>query len=122
MKFYRCNKCGKIVEVIKGSNAPVGCCNEQMTEIVPGTTDAAVEKHTPVYEVKNNKVYVNVGEIEHPMQDEHYIEWVELITDKGMQRKSLSPKDEAKAVFTIDDDEKVQAVYAYCNLHSLWQK
>ncbi|MCR5755246.1 MAG: desulfoferrodoxin [Acetatifactor sp.] len=121
MKFYRCNHCGNIVAVVKSSGVPVMCCGEKMTEIIPGTTDAAVEKHVPVYEVKDNIVTVSVGSVAHPMVEEHYIEWVALQTKFGNQRKALNPDDEPKARFALCEGDEVVAVYAYCNLHGLWK-
>ena len=121
MKFYRCKKCGQIVAIVEKKACPIMCCGEPMEEIVPGTTDAAVEKHVPVYEVKDNKVYVTVGEVAHPMLAEHYIEWIALQTKNGNQRKRLNPEEEPKAVFAILEDDEVLAVYAYCNLHGLWK-
>lgn len=121
-KIYVCEHCGNIVEVVKDSGVPVMCCGQKMTELIPGTTDAAVEKHVPVYEVKDGKVYVKVGEVEHPMVEAHYIEWISVQTNKGIQRKALSPEDKPEAVFAILEDETVEAVYAYCNLHGLWKK
>lgn len=120
-KFYICEHCGKIIAVVKESGVPVMCCGQKMKEIIPGTTDAAVEKHVPVYEVKDNKVYVTVGATEHPMLPEHYIEWISLQTKQGNQRKVLKPGDAPKACFALCDDDVVEAVYAYCNLHSLWK-
>ena len=121
MKFYRCKKCGQIVAIVEKKACPIMCCGEPMEEIVPGTTDAAVEKHVPVYEVKDNKVYVTVGEVAHPMLAEHYIEWIALQTKNGNQRKKLLPGEEPKAVFALLEGDEVEAVYAYCNLHSLWK-
>ena len=121
MNFYICEHCGNIIAKVKDSGVPVMCCGQKMTEIEAGTTDAAVEKHVPVVEVKDSKVYVTVGEVAHPMVPEHYIEWIALCTDKGNQRKCLKPGDDPKVCFAICDDEKVEAVYAYCNLHSLWK-
>ena len=121
MKFYRCKKCGQIVAIVEKKACPIMCCGEPMEEIIPGTTDAAVEKHVPVYEVKDNKVYVTVGEVAHPMLAEHYIEWVAIQTRNGNQRKALKPEEEPKAVFAILEDDEVLAVYAYCNLHGLWK-
>ena len=92
-----------------------------MTEIVPGSTDAALEKHVPVYKVEGNKVYVTVGSVEHPMLPEHYIEWISLQTKAGNQRKPLQPGQAPKACFSLCDGDEVEAVYAYCNLHSLWK-
>lgn len=119
-KVYKCAKCGKIVAMIKDSPCPTMCCGQAMEEIVPGTTDAAIEKHVPVISVDGNIVNVTVGSVAHPMITEHYIEWIVLRTDKGNQRKALNPGDEPKAVFALLDGEKVEAAYAYCNLHSLW--
>lgn len=121
MKFYRCAHCGQIIAIVKKTGVPVICCGEPMQEIVPGTTDASVEKHVPVIAVEGNKVTVCVGSAEHPMLDEHYIEWIALETKMGNQRKSLAPGDAPKACFAICDGDEVVAAYAYCNLHSLWR-
>lgn len=122
LKFYKCEHCGNIITKVKDKGTPVMCCGQAMTELVPGTVDAAVEKHIPVYEVKEGTVEVNVGEVAHPMMEEHYIEWVALQTDKGFQMKYLAPGQDPKVSFAVLDDEKVEAVYAYCNLHGLWKK
>ena len=121
MKFYRCSVCGQIIAIVKKTGVPVVCCGQKMQEIVPGTTDASLEKHVPVYEVKDNIVTVTVGSVEHPMIPEHYIEWVSLQTKQGNQRKTLNPGDEPKVCFSICEGDEVEAVYAYCNLHSLWK-
>ena len=121
MKFYRCAKCGKIVALVKNSPCPTLCCGEEMKEIIPGTTDAAVEKHVPVYEVKDHLVCVTVGSVAHPMEEKHYIEWISLQTKFGNQRKALTPGQEPKACFALCEGDEVEAVYAYCNLHSLWK-
>ncbi len=121
MKFYRCAHCGQIVAIVKETGVPVICCGEAMQEIIPGSVDAAVEKHVPVYEVKDNKVIVTVGSTEHPMLPEHYIEWIALETKQGNQRKALKAGDEPKACFALCEGDEVVSVYAYCNLHSLWK-
>ncbi len=121
MKFYRCAHCGQIVAIVKATGVPVVCCGEKMQEIIPGTTDASLEKHVPVYEVGNGRVLVKVGSAAHPMIPEHYIEWVSLQTRFGNQRKALKPGDEPKVCFSICEGDEVEAVYAYCNLHSLWK-
>ena len=121
MKFYRCAHCGQIVAIVKGTGVPVMCCGERMQEIIPGTTDAAVEKHVPVVERRGNLVFVSVGSTAHPMLPEHFIEWVSLRTRFGNQRKALSPGQEPKVCFALCDGDEVEAVYAYCNLHSLWK-
>ena len=122
VKFYQCSHCGQIIAKVKDKGVPVICCGEKMQEIIPGTTDAAVEKHVPVFEVKDNIVYVKVGEAAHPMLEEHYIEWILVQTNLGNQRKGLKPGDAPEACFALCEGEKVEAVYAYCNLHSLWKK
>ena len=121
LKFFRCNHCENIIVKIKDSSVPVVCCGENMQELVPGTTDAAVEKHLPVYETNGSTVSVTVGSVSHPMMPEHFINWVCLQTNKGFQLKYLNPGEEPKAVFALSDGEKVEAVYEYCNLHGLWK-
>lgn len=121
MKFYRCETCGQIVAIVKKTGVPVICCGKPMKEIVPGTTDASVEKHVPVYKVEGNHVVVEVGSVAHPMTEEHYIEWVSLKTKFGNQRKALKPGDEPKVCFSMCEGDEIEAVYAYCNLHSLWK-
>ena len=121
MKFYRCSHCGQIIAIVKETGVPVVCCGEPMVEVIPGTMDASLEKHVPVFTVEGNKVQVSVGSAAHPMLPEHYIEWVAIETKSGNQRKRLSPGDEPKVCFSICDGDEVKAVYAYCNLHSLWK-
>ena len=121
MKFYRCSRCGQIIAIVKKTGVPVICCGEPMKEIIPGTTEASTEKHIPVVEIDGNKVLVTVGSVAHPMLPEHFIEWIAVQTKQGNQRKALNPGDEPKACFTICENDEVEAVYAYCNLHSLWK-
>lgn len=121
MKFYQCAHCGQIIAVVKETGVPVICCGEAMKEIVPGTSDGAHEKHVPVYEVKGNTVEVSVGSVTHPMLPAHYIEWIAIQTKEGNQRKVLTPDMEPKATFALCEGDEVLAVYAYCNLHSLWK-
>ena len=120
-KFLRCNKCGNMVAVVKESGVPVMCCGEAMKEIIAGEIEASTEKHIPVYKVEGNKVYVTVGEVEHPMQEEHYIEWISIQTKFGNQRKVLEPGQKPEVCFSICDGDEVEVVYAYCNLHGLWK-
>ena len=89
MKFYICKHCGNIIAFAEDKGVPVVCCGEKMSELVPGTTDAAQEKHVPVIEVDGNLVTVKVGEVEHPMLEEHHIAWIALETKEGNQRKPL---------------------------------
>ena len=120
-KFSICKHCGNIIAKVKDTGVPVICCGEPMSEIVPGTTDAAVEKHVPVWTVENGIVHVKVGSVEHPMLPEHYIEWVSLQTKQGNQRKELHPGEKPEVCFALCEGDEVEAVYAYCNLHSLWK-
>ena len=121
-KFFICKHCGNIIAKVNDSGVPVVCCGEPMSEIVPGTTDAAVEKHVPEYTVEDGVVKVKVGSVEHPMIAEHYIQWISLQTKQGNQIKVLTPEDKPEACFALCCDDEVEAVYAYCNLHSLWKK
>ncbi|MBO4728999.1 MAG: desulfoferrodoxin [Spirochaetaceae bacterium] len=120
MKFYRCKVCGKIIAMVKETSVPTVCCGEPMTEIVPNTTDAAVEKHVPVIAKKGSSVEISVGSVEHPMSAEHFIEWIAIQTKNGNQRKLLKPGDSPKAAFALVDGDEVIKAYAYCNLHGLW--
>ena len=121
MKFYVCEHCGNIITYAKNVGLPVMCCGQKMTELVPGTTDAAVEKHVPVVTVEGQKVVVEVGGVEHPMVEAHYIEWIVLETEKGYQKVDLKPEQAPKAEFALVEGDKVVAAYAYCNLHGLWK-
>ena len=121
LKFFRCEHCGNIIEMVEDKGVPVVCCGQRMTELVAGTSDGAREKHVPVYEVKDNIVHVKVGEVAHPMIPEHYIEWIVLQTKNGVQRKELNPGDKPEVCFALCDGDDVEAVYAYCNLHGLWK-
>ena len=121
-KFYICEHCGNIIAKVKDAGVPVMCCGQKMTELVPGTVDAAVEKHVPEYTVDGNKVVVKVGAVEHPMTEEHLVEWVSLQTKQGNQRKALAAGAAPEVCFRICDGDEVEAVYAYCNLHGLWKK
>ena len=118
-KFYICRHCGNLVGMINNSGVPMVCCGEKMQALEANTTEAAGEKHIPAVTVDGGTVKVTVGEVKHPMQPEHYIQWVYVQMEKGGQRKSFKPGDEPTATFSVGDD-KVVAVYAYCNLHGLW--
>ncbi|MDD4839177.1 MAG: desulfoferrodoxin family protein [Clostridia bacterium] len=120
-KYYRCSICGNIVEYVKNSGVPIVCCGKKMEEIIPGTTDASLEKHVPVVTIDGKKVMVKVGSIEHPMIDAHYIQWIALQTKEGCQRKELFPGQAPVAEFMMSDLDEVVAAYEYCNIHSLWK-
>ena len=121
MKFYVCKHCGNIVTYLNNAGVPVVCCGEKMSELIPGTTDAAVEKHVPAVSVDGNVVTVKVGAVEHPMLDVHYIQWIVLETNQGNYIKNLAPNQAPQASFILSDGEKAIAAYEYCNLHGLWK-
>lgn len=120
-KFYICEHCGNIVEMVHDAGVPVMCCGQKMTQLIPGTVEASVEKHLPVVTVEGNLVKVTVGAVEHPMTDKHLIQWVYLQTASGGQRKELAPDVAPTVTFALADGDKPVAVYAYCNLHGLWK-
>jgi superoxide reductase len=119
-KFFICKHCGNLVGMIFDSTVPLVCCGEEMTELVPNTTDASNEKHVPVVTVSGDLVTVEIGSVPHPMLPEHYIQWIYLETEKGGQRKALKPGEAPKAVFALHDDKPV-AAFEYCNIHGLWK-
>ena len=122
MKFYVCEHCGNIIEFVKESGVPVMCCGQKMTELVPGTSDGAYEKHVPVVTIDGDKVIVEVGSVEHPMVEAHYIQWIAIETTRGSQRVKLQYTDKPIAEFKLADGEKFVTAYEYCNLHGLWKK
>ena len=121
LKYYICEHCGNIVEKVVDKKVPVVCCGQKMKELVPGEVDAAVEKHVPVYEVRDGKVIVDIGSVAHPMSGEHYIQWVSLQSKQGIQRKQLLPNSQPHVCFSLCEGDEVVSVYAYCNLHGLWK-
>lgn len=121
-KFYVCETCGNLVNLMREGGGTLVCCGKNMKELVPNTVDAATEKHVPVVEVEGNKVTVKVGSVTHPMTEEHWIEWIYLETKEGIQRKCLNPGEEPKAVFVLNDGDEVVSAYEHCNLHGLWKK
>lgn len=118
--LYLCHHCGNIVAMIRDVGVPVFCCGEKMTPIreEPG---AGGEKHAPVWQREGNDVRVCVGKIPHPMEPEHYIEWIRLETDGGIQYAHLEPDSEPKARFALCPGDEVRAVWAFCNRHGLWK-
>lgn len=131
LKFYICNTCGNFIEMIEDSGVNPVCCGEDMEELVPGTSDGAREKHIPVCiesitvdTCKNTSdfknITVQVGELPHPMTDAHLIQWITLLTDKGVYRKNLASNQKPEVHFILPHEEHVIAIYSYCNLHGLW--
>ena len=119
--FYICKHCGNIIAMIRDNGVPVYCCGEKMHEIKPGTTEASGEKHIPVCKTEGNIATVTVGSVEHPMTREHYIQWICLESDRGIQYAHLNPDDQPKAKFALCPGDEVRAVYAFCNQHNLWR-
>ena len=119
-RFYICEHCGNVIGMIHNAGVPVVCCGQKMTKLEAGVVEASREKHIPVVEVKDGRVDVAVGSVIHPMTEEHFITWVYLETDRGGQRKALTPSDAPTVSFALADEKPV-AVYAYCNLHGLWK-
>ncbi len=115
LKFYRCEKCGKML-ISEGAVALDG-----WKEVIAGTTEAAREKHIPEVKVEGNTVSVCVGSVAHPMTAEHLIEWVAVETEKGYAVKYLKAEEKPEATFVLTDGDSLKAVYAYCNLHGLWK-
>ena len=118
-KIYKCNKCGNIVEVLHVGGGTLSCCGEPMQELIENTVDASKEKHVPVITSIAGGYKVTVGSIEHPMEEKHFIEWIELVTPTGVLRKQLKPGDKPEAIFLTEE----KTVYAreFCNLHGLWR-
>ena len=117
MKFYRYGT-GKNILFSEGE---IDLDPNEMIELQPNTTDASGEKHVPVISGCGTHVEVTVGSVEHPMLEAHYIVWILLETTRGWQKKDLKPQEKPAAVFELTEDEKVVAVYEYCNLHGLWK-
>lgn len=116
--FYRCERCGNIVALIKNGGGKLACCGQPMTKLEANTTDAAVEKHVPVVSKEDGKAIVNVGSVPHPMVKEHYIEWIALLAGDKMELQFLQPDREPKAEFAGISSG---TAYAFCNLHGLWK-
>lgn len=148
MMFYRCEKCGNIVAVVKLGGGTLTCCGQEMTRLTANSTDASKEKHVPALVIENGKIKAAVGAVSHPMTPEHFIEWIALAGSNKIEIVNLKPGMEPKAIFeysfgddeTLGDNDEIVpnceanpcnfvhnntdkkiAVYAYCNLHGLWK-
>jgi len=117
-EVYKCNVCGNIIEIFHSGMGELTCCNKAMNIQKENTVEAAKEKHIPFFQKTGNKIKITVGEINHPMEETHFIEWIEVITLNKIFRKKLTPNDEPIAEFEINSE--VISVRAYCNLHGLW--
>lgn len=123
-EVYKCEICGNLVVVLQEGMGELVCCGQPMTSMKEGTVDAALEKHVPVIDKKENGFLVKVGEVEHPMEEKHYIQWIELIINSDtVLRKFLKPGDKPEAFFETNvEAAKTVVAREYCNLHGLWKK
>lgn len=119
LQIYKCELCGNIVEVLHGGAGELVCCGEAMKLYEENVTDAAVEKHVPVSEPAEHGVKVMVGSVAHPMEEEHYIEWIEVVADGKAYREFLKPGDAPEATFCVDAENVT--LREYCNVHGLWK-
>ncbi len=120
LQVYKCDVCGNIVEVVHGGQGELVCCGQTMKLMTENTVDAAKEKHVPVIEKISGGFKVKVGEVAHPMEEKHYIEWIEVIADGKAYRQFLNPGEAPEAVFMIEADNVTAR--EYCNIHGLWKK
>ncbi len=120
VRFYKCMHCGNVAVKVVDAGVPLVCCGEKMVELQAGSEDAALEKHVPAVEVEGNRVVVNVGSVDHPMIEEHYIMFICLVTEKGYQFAPLAPGEAPHATFALAEGDEAVRVYEYCNLHGLW--
>ncbi len=121
VKFYRCTHCGNIAVKVVDSGVPMICCGEPMVELVPDTEDAALEKHVPAVSVDGNHVHVNIGSVDHPMTEEHYIQFICLVKNTGYDIHPLTPDDAPATDFMLASGEVPVSVYEHCNIHGLWK-
>ena len=119
LQVYKCKVCGNMVEVVHVGGGTLVCCNQNMSLLQEGETDAATEKHVPIVKKISGGFEVKVGEVTHPMEDKHYIEWIELLADGKAYRQFLKPSEPPVAVFTVIADKATAR--EYCNLHGLWK-
>jgi superoxide reductase len=118
--FFRCDKCGNLVYLVEKGTCVPQCCGEPMRKLVAGSTDAATEKHVPVVTRADGKIKVQVGEVEHPMLDAHFIQWIALVSGDRTEIHYLHPGDKPVTEFARDGADDV-TIYEYCNLHGLWK-
>ncbi len=120
-QVYKCELCGNIVEVLHGGEGTLVCCGQDMKLMKENTTDAAKEKHVPVIEKTDKGIKVKVGSVAHPMEEKHFIEWIELVADGKVFREYLKPGMAPEAVFCLCFTPKTLEAREYCNLHGLWK-
>jgi superoxide reductase len=120
LEVYKCEVCGNIVEIIHGGKGELVCCSQPMNLIQENTVDAATEKHVPVIERVEGGIKVKVGEVAHPMEEKHFIEWIEIIADNRAYRQFLNPGEAPEAFFNVEADNI--SAREYCNIHGMWKK
>ncbi|QSX07085.1 desulfoferrodoxin [Sedimentibacter sp. zth1] len=120
-KFYSCDHCGNIMRMIRDEGVPIVCCGETMREMVPNIEDASHEKHIPEIDFNRNTLRVKIGNIPHPMVKEHSIKWVFIVSQEGEQLKYLRINKAPEVEFSLVNGDKPIKVYAYCNIHGLWE-
>lgn len=118
-QVFKCDICGNIVEVLHGGKGQLVCCNEPMRLLTENTVDASLEKHVPVVEKSADGITIKVGSAAHPMEEKHYIEWIEANIDGSVYRQFLAPGGKPEAFFPIKGDRVT--VREYCNIHGLWK-
>lgn len=118
--FYRCSVCGNIVVKVAEGGGTLACCGQPMEIIDANTTDAAKEKHVPAVTLDDDKIIVNIGDVDHPMLDAHFIQWIYVVTEEGVLARCLKPGEAPHAEISLGG-QKPLAVYEYCNLHGLWK-
>ena len=118
VSFYICRRCGNIIGLIDGDASRIICCGEPMERLTANTTDAATEKHVPVYERVEDEIVVRVGEVEHPMEKDHYIMWIAQVSENRTTRVRLYPEQSTETRFPYIPGS---TLYAYCNKHGLWK-
>lgn len=118
MKFYKCPICGNIIQIIEGDISHITCCGKVMEEMKAGMQDGAIEKHVPVYDIVEDEIFVRIGEINHPMEKDHYIMWVALVAEDRVINVKLYPEQDPSVRLP---HIKGSTIYAYCNKHGLWK-
>ena len=118
IKFYKCPICGNVIEIVEGNIENIKCCGQNMQKIEANTTDAATEKHVPIYERVEDEIVVKIGEVEHPMEKEHYINWIMQVKDNVINKVILYPEQSTQTRLPYI---KGSTIYAYCNKHGLWK-
>ena len=118
-QVYKCEECGNVIAVLNSGGPPLKCCDQRMVLQEEKTSDQGMEKHLPVVETMDKRAKVKVGSVPHPMEQEHYIQWIETVTDEGVSRKYLNPGEAPEKTFCVKEGMTVRA---YCNLHGMWSQ